>query len=405
MTVKQDLEAVEGKLSANRKRTGEIFGDAEYADGDLDLTKVKGNPEDIAAELKTLNDEASDLAEDRKRLKTILFAAERTAEQEDSGDHGFESDLGRSRAAKSLGEQFRDAGVFKNKGQSFDMGDDFEIKTLFSTTAGWAPEVTRTPRLVESAQRPVEILDMIPQTTTGQTAVSYMEETTFTNNAAETAEGATKPEAALALTEKTSPVRKIAVLLPVTDEQLEDEPRVVGYVNNRLPFMVRQRLSNQIINGDGSAPNLEGMLNVTGIQSQEISTDPVPDAYLKAMTKVMTTGQASPDSVAMNPLDWQTIRLLKTTDGIYIWGSPSEAGPRTIWGLSVALAQVLPADQGAVFDSTFTELAIRKNVTVEVGLNADDWAKNRQTLRAEMRAAFLVYRPTAVCEVIPTPDP
>jgi HK97 family phage major capsid protein len=86
-----------------------------------------------------------------------------------------------------------------------------------------------------------------------------MEETTFTNSAAETAEGGTYPESALALTERSTPVQKITTFIPVTDEQLEDVPQIQGYLNNRLPFMVRQRLDLQILTGNGTTPNLRGL--------------------------------------------------------------------------------------------------------------------------------------------------
>ena len=95
-------------------------------------------------------------------------------------------------------------------------GDDVDLDvepgaTLFQTTAGWEPEVTRTGRLVEKATRPIQIVDVIPSGTTTQTAVKYMEEETFTNAAKEIGESDEYPEAALKLVERESPVRKIAV--------------------------------------------------------------------------------------------------------------------------------------------------------------------------------------------------
>src|SRR5207248_5858794 len=106
---------------------------------------------------------------------------------------------------------------------------------------------------------------------------------TFTNNAAETAEAGTYPESALSTTEQTATVRKVAASLPVTDEQFEDEPRARDYVNNRLEYQLRARLDSQILNGNGTAPNLRGILNVAGINTQAKGTDPAPDAIYKAI--------------------------------------------------------------------------------------------------------------------------
>jgi HK97 family phage major capsid protein len=227
-----------------------------------------------------------------------------------------------------------------------------------------------------------------------------MEETTFTNAAAETAEGAAKPEAALALTERSSTVRKIPVWLPVTEEQLEDVPRIEAYLDNRLGFMVRQRLDQQIVSGNGTAPNLRGLLNVVGIQAQAKGTDPVPDAIYKAATKVEVTGQAVPNLVILHPNDWQDIRLLRTADGIYIWGSPADPGPERIWGYRVAKVQAATENTGVVLDTTFTELAMRKGLTMKRSdSHSTYFVENKVAILAELRAAFVVYRPSAVCQV------
>jgi HK97 family phage major capsid protein len=273
-----------------------------------------------------------------------------------------------------------------------------------TTSAGWVPETTRGPRIVDFVTRRYEVTDTIPSTTTNQVAIKYMEETTYTNAAAEVAEGGTKPEAALALTERSDPVQKIAVWIPVTDEQLEDVPQVQGYINNRLPFMVKQRLGLQILVGDGTAPNISGILDRSGIQTQVTGSDPVPDAIYKAMVKVMISGSgnggAIPNVVYMNPLDWQDIRLLTTADGVYIWGSPMDPGPERIWGLPVVLAEALTQNTAIVGDTTYAELAVKKGITMKVtDSHSDYFIKNLQVVLAEMRAALVIYRAAAFCSV------
>lgn len=396
-----ELTEVEGKLKKLQKDLGVIFAEATSAEGALDLSKVKsidGDTTAKAAHIKSLNDEMTDLGKRREDLKSILaFAGAADADHEESEDTA-------RREAKSKGswlDQVVKSGALssENKGTQFDLAG-LDVKAVFSTAAGWAPPIVRDPLMIESAQRrPLGIIDLIPTEDTSVPSSSYMEETTFTNAAVETGEGVTKPEATLVLTERTWTARKIPVILPVTDEQLEDVLGIEAYVRNRLPFMVRQRLSSQVIVGNGTPPNLRGVLNVAGILTQARGTDPGPDAIYKAMVRVMTTGQAFPSGVAFNPVNWQEIRLLRTVDGIYIWGSPSEAGPERIWGLNVALDQALTANTAVVADWSLTALKVRQGMTVEVGFNADDWAKNQQTFRAEMRAAFVVYRPAAVCTV------
>jgi HK97 family phage major capsid protein len=175
---------------------------------------------------------------------------------------------------------------------------------------------------------------------------------------------------------------------------------MAALVNNRLGFMVRQRLASQILVGDGIAPNLKGLLNTAGINTQAKGADATPDAVYKAMVLCMTVGFAIPDLAVFNALDWQDVKLLRTADGIYIWGSPADANPDRIWGLSVAIEQGLTQNTAVVGAfGVFSELDIKKGLTVETGYNNDDWTKNLQTVRAEMRAAVVYYRPSAFTQI------
>jgi HK97 family phage major capsid protein len=406
------LDELNGKIEAKQKTLGDIFAEAGP---EIDLSKVKSLSGDTyakAEEIRKLNDELTDLGKQRDQLATVKKAAEgvRVApgpggKAEAGGEQGAEPGAPSvtTPQSKSFGQLFVESKAYKQRNGSVGPESklDIELKTLFQTTAGWAPETLRTGRVVDFATRPVQVTGIIPMTTTTQAAVVYMEETTFTNTAAEAAEGAAYAEATLALTEQSSTVRKIAVFLPVTDEQLEDEPQVRGYLDNRLPFMIRQRLDSQILVGNGTAPNLRGILNVVGIQTQAKGADPVPDAVYKAIVKVRTIGFAEPNVAIFHPNDWQDVRLLRTADGLYIWGNPSEAGPERIWGLTVAQAVALTENTGVVGDfANFSELAVRRGVDVQVSNSHDVFfTAGKQAVRADMRAALVYYRPAAFCTV------
>jgi len=403
------LTEARGKLDTARKSLKSVF---DEAGPDLDMAKVKSVEGDSAAKvewIRTKNAEIDGLAKEVEGLETVARAAEGVKAAETDveakargGERGDGSKGKREGEQKSLGDLFTASEAFTGKKgrQGPEAHLDVEVKTLMTTASGWTPETTRTGRLVDLAVRPIQIIDLIPGNTTSQAAVVYMEETTFQNNAAEIDEAQTYPESALGLTERTSPVRKIATWLPVTDEQLEDVPQITGYINNRLPFMIRQRLDSQILVGSGTSPNLRGFLNTSGIQTQAKGTDPVPDAIYKAMVLVQVNGRAMPNAVVMHPLDWQDVRLLRTADGIYIWGSPSEAGPARIWGLPVAQSDAITQNTGLVADTSFTELVTRRGVDVQISnSHSTFFVEGKQAIRADMRAALVVYRPAALCTV------
>jgi hypothetical protein len=105
------------------------------------------------------------------------------------------------------------------------------------------------------------------QGTTNSATVRYLLETTNTNAAAATDEGAAKPESAITFTQVDEPVRKVATFLPVSDEMLEDMAQIRSYLDNRLRLFVQQAEEAQLLSGSGTAPNIRGLLNRTGIQT------------------------------------------------------------------------------------------------------------------------------------------
>lgn len=275
-----------------------------------------------------------------------------------------------------------------------------EMKTLMTLTTINNP-ATRMPGIVASAQEERTVGDLMLQGTTDNNAITYMEETTFTNSAAETAEGDAKPESALAFTERTDNVRKIATWLPATSELLSDVKGIQSYIEGRLSFMVKRREELQLLVGDGTAPNISGILDRSGIQTQAKGADPVPDAVYKAMTKIRSTAFAEPNAAVFHPNDWQDIRLLRTSDGIYIWGSPADASPERIWGLPVRITSALTENTGLVGAfKPFSQIFRREGITITISTEHSTYfTENKVAILAEERLALAVYRPAAFCTV------
>lgn len=426
LTLKQARE----KLAAKQDELGKVFEEAK-TDGGYDFNKVTCLGADVkgsiavAEKVKAMNSELDEIAQHAETLEAAEKAALEHANREKARrrypmPEGGKS-VERGGEIKSLGELVREeksyqawaskgagGGITLNfddllpsdmlaKGAQFDT---IATKALMSTTAGYAPQSIRLPGFVEMATRPIQLLDIIPMLETGMEQIVYMEETTRQHAAAEIAEGGDYPESAFAFTERTSPVRKIGDSLPVTDEQLEDVAQMQGYINGRLTFGVRQRLDGQVLVGDATGSNLRGLANVAGIQSQAKGVDPVPDVFFKLMTKIRLNGRAIATHHIMHPTDWQGIRLMRTADGVYIWGSPSEAGPERLWGLPVIQEDAQAAGTGytGAFTPAFVSLFEKRGVDVQVGYVGSQFTQGKRTVRADMRAALVFFRPAAFGE-------
>lgn len=408
------VKELQEQVNAKREEIAKIYeGKATSVDGEPRYDLTVQELEDLRQKNRELDaihvelENARDADEMFKKNQAAIREANRPANSlpMNRGEEGKGHQ--QPREVKSLGQLFVESEQYKNRrgvnGLTVNLPDyDFlAAKTLMETSAGFAPQSIRTGRVVEYAHRRVMVTDIIPQSPIDQNAVVYMEETTSTNNAAERSEGGAAGESALAYTERTSPIREIATFLPVTEIQIEDVAQARSLVDNRLLAFLELRKETQIVAGDGNAPNLEGFLVKSGVQSQAKGSDPIPDAIYKAMTKVRATGMAEPSAYITHPNDWQDVRLLRTTDGIYIWGNPSEAGPERVWGLPAVITTAETENTGLLGDfQMYSELHNRRGANIKVSdSHSDYFVKGKLAVRADARVALTIYRATAFCKV------
>lgn len=415
------LQELHGKLTDRRTKIADLMKKTETVDG---VVRRKWDAADLES-FKSLTSEVDSLAKEWEQEREIAEAGERNAKSLEgmtgrwdpapfAGTDGARLTLNDKGEIKSLGRLLVESPQFKSWHQHGASGEfrvtldgvnivdhlhAENIKTLMTVAAGYAPARDRTDRVVLSAQRRPMVADLVPQDPTTLDVIRYLEETTFTNNAAVVAEGATKPESALVLTERSNQVEVIATTLPITEQQLADVPQVEAYVKNRLGLQVALAEEIELLNGDGTpGSHLQGFLTKSGIgtTTQAVDED-VPDTCLRALVAVQYTGFADLSGWVFNPTDWWVkIRLMRTSDGIYIWGNPSEMGPQRLWGAPAVVTPAITVKTvlGGDFQM-YSHISRRMGLTIATGWVNDDFKKNIRTLRAEERLALEIYRAAA----------
>lgn len=412
------LTAIREDIGAKSRALNAIFEACKTDAGTYDFSKstdLNGFADSAAkaAEVKRRMDEINALGKERDELIAVESMAEQAKSLHDeynkpaarvpfSGESEGKASRPKARDLATILRESKSYQAFREghaKTATLDLSLA-EFKTLMTlTTINNQP--TRSPTIVTSAQESATVQDWMLSGTTDNNALTYMEETTFTNAAAAVAEGDAKPESALAFTERTDNVRKIATWIPATSELLADVSGIQSYIEGRLRFMIERVVETQLLVGDGTAPNISGILDRSGIQTQAKGADPTPDAVYKAMTKIMSIGFADPTGVVFHPNDWQDIRLLRTADGIYIWGSPADIGPDRIWGLPVRKTTAMTENTALVGAFTpYAQVFTREGVTITLSTEHSTYfVENKVAILAETRLALAVYRPSAFATV------
>lgn len=259
--------------------------------------------------------------------------------------------------------------------------------------------------------RPLTLRDVITVSGTGSDLVEFTRISSFTNNAAPTAEATTgaldstsglKPESALTTEIVKEPVRSIPHWIPITRRAMMDAPQMEGYVNDLLMQGVEIVLEDQMITGDGTGENLLGLDNTPGITIQNpVLTSGAVDLLKttrQARTKVRTHGRARPTAYVLHPNDWEQFDVLSAPNsGNFYFGGPLNMGTPRLWGVPVIESEAVLEGTFYVGDMKQAVLWDREQASIRVSDSPDNYfLRNLLAILCELRAAFGVLRPSAI---------
>ena len=407
-SLKTKLKQVEDDLSQLRSERADKVKARDAAKAAFEAADVASDKLTESAEFKAVTDAVKGVGEIDDKIHNI-----------ESAQVGILKALGQSDPAdtrqKATDEQFisdEDAARLKAVSHShgrFGQIDLGEVVSKATLAVGTNARRSAFGGAYPMARRQLTLLDVIPTGTMDNNSFPYVQEG-GTYAAAETTEasgadaaGQLKPEAGITLTDAQADAATIAHWKKLSKQSLEDVGAVRALVDSHLRYGVLRRLEGQILVGNGTAPNIRGIRNTSGIQTQAFAAGPIASMLLQAIAKVfIAEGQA--DAVVVNPADWASLLAERDgsggagTGGYLVGGDGSAVGSptATIWGVPLIPNASQPAGFATVGDFGMgATLLVRSGVQVLVSdSDQDDFIRNRVTLLGEMRAGLAVWRPS-----------
>lgn len=315
-------------------------------------------------------------------------------------------DTGRGQEGKTAGERFVSderfkafAGETRPRGRVLvDVKDISSLTTDADGSVG-ALVVPQQAAPVMLQQRRMTIRSLLAPGTTSSNSIEYDKEKTFTNAAAATAEGVSKPQSSIQFEEDTATVRTIAHWMRASVQILADAPALRSIIDQRLRYGLAYAEEVELLTGDGTGQHLDGLItNATAYAAPgSLVAESMVDDLRYAILQV-ALAEYPANGIVLNPIDWAFIETMKDNEGRYLFGNPQGSTPPSLWGLPIVATQAMTVDKFLVgaFDLA-AQIFDRQDATVEVSTeDGDNFTKNKVTIRAEERLALAIYRPAAL---------
>ncbi|OZC55819.1 phage major capsid protein [Rhodococcus sp. 06-621-2] len=259
-----------------------------------------------------------------------------------------------------------------------------------------AVQVATSP--VALGKRAAGLLDLIPVITNSPSRFEYLRQTLRELNAAPVAPGATKPTSKFAFEPVRGDLTVVAHLSdPIDQYLLQDLAGLEQFVGSELIYGLIVELEAQLLAGDGSGQNFEGILSTTGVRDQAFAGDRIVTTR-KAITQLESEG-LHPTGFCFSPSDWEAIELTRTPGSgqLEMMDSPVDRAARRLHGVPVAVSAGLTDGQGVLLSQDSVALRVDAGIAVRWSENvSDDFSKNQIRARAELRAAPQIARPDGV---------
>jgi len=338
-------------------------------------------------QMKSLNQALKDQGLAIKKLSQSE-KAERAASFESEVKAGLAENLEKLKSLKSS-----KSGEFK-----------FDVKAAGSITSsnisgGNVPVEDRIEGLNTVASRQVRFLDLLNRQSTESNIVSWVYQANKDGAAGQTAEASAKNQIDFDLVVNSESIKKTTAYIKVSTEMLDDVSWIESEINSELRRELLKAVESGAYEGDGLSNNLNGVRTVanqfspTPTFAAKVDNANAVDVLVAALDQIEKEDhEMVRPAIFMNPSDVNFLKATKvsSTDKRYVERLVMVGSTLMLDGyVPIIKSTAVTIDQYLVGDFSKAYLVEKGGLSIEVGLDGNDWTENMRTIIAEWRG--LVY--------------
>ena len=258
-----------------------------------------------------------------------------------------------------------------------------------------AANVQMLPGILPAAPRKLHIRSLLPTGVMSTSAIHYLQETGTQGSVASWADNSgSKSQIDFDLTEQVAPSEFIAGYLRITRKALDDISAMRSYLQSRLLESYLDAEDAQLLNGNGSSPNLGGLITnaeaYTGFRTIQV------EKLIDSVAQIESNNHSA-NGILLSPEQYYALLLTRSTTNEYTLPGlgvvNSINGQMYISGIPVFKSTAMADDKYLVGDwAKGAQLYVRENPIVrffeEDGTNVRE---NKITVRVEGRVALPIY--------------
>lgn len=266
-----------------------------------------------------------------------------------------------------------------------------------NVSGGNVPVEQRIVGLNTIASRRIRLMDLVSRGRATSNIISWVYQSGKEGAAGGTAEGDTKNQIDFNLVVASQSVVKRTAFIKVSTEMLDDIDFIESEINNELLRELNKDVELTAYSGNGTAPAMNGVRTTAtafaaGDFALAIDNANEADVLTVAVNQIAIADQPEPTAILCHPTDIAKLLVIKVsaTDKRYVDRLQMVAGQLSLDGIPIIKTTLVTAGTYLVGAFNLATLYDLGTLSVQMGIDGNDWTKNLRTIIAEYRGAMVV---------------